>query len=310
MIISLSREIPAGFIANRENSFNDPSHDTILHHKANPAFYRKRASPFPKSTVSDITLSGFSTAHTLLVKRNSVSKTLGFTDSVVPPTGNHRTSTSGPSPFDGVAYTTPALRGNIYSFITFLKGSASSPLSLFFAIRWIAHLMTHALVDADNVIQSSVDYNRAKGKGKMVYLPADADRGVAALWTWLDRFAGGGPSISTLSSPIDPDIAVPRRVLLDRYNQHTIHCKSCLGAMKGFKVARMMFALIASGLFVASVSSLTINLTLSGIKAISSNGPMVLAALSLASALVAKFCSDVVQKFIFVDYDKNHVSKM
>ena len=299
------REIPAGYVANRENSFNDPSHDTVLHHKANFAFDRKRSSSFPKSVVSEITMDGYSTAHTFQTKRGLLS----FTDTIVPPTGTHRTSTTGPSPFEGVAYTTPAARGKIYSFLSFIRGSAWSPLSVLFSIRWISHLMTHALVDADNIIQHSVDHNRAKGKGNQVYLPSDSDRGVAALWTWLDRFAGGGPSVSTLSSPIDPTVNVPRRVMLDRYHQHTLHCKSCLGAMKSFERVQAIFALIASGLFIASVSSLTLKISSVGIKAISSTGPVALAALSLVAALVSIFCSKIVQRFVFIDYDKNHVSK-
>jgi pheophorbide a oxygenase len=305
------REIPSGYIANKENAFNDPSHDTILHHKASPAFDRKRATPFPESTVSEITIDGYSTTHSLFTKLG----TRSFKDTVVPPTGNLRSSaSSSPMAFEGVAYSTPAAMGKTHFFATFIKPSGFagfSPLSIIFACKWIAHLMTCDLTDADNVIQYGVDLNRAKGKGRQVYLPSDADRGVAAFWTWLERFAGGGPPVSTLSSPIDPNVPVPRRILLDRYHQHTIHCKSCTGAMKGFERACALFGLIACGLFVASISSLTFGISSAvGLKAtLASASPLILAALSLVSALIASFCSSMVQKFVFVDYDKDHVSK-
>ncbi len=205
------------------------------------------------------------------------------------------------------------------------------PLDIILAIRWVAHLSTHFLVDADNVTQYSVDKNRSKGLGRQVFLPAESDRGVAAFWTWLDKYGGGGPPNSLLSRPIDPSAPPPlRRVLLDRYEQHTKHCKSCLGAMKGFQTAYNLFFLVACVMAVSAVSLFTIAAVVSSPSGlphayaqltISSLGSTVtqmsstswlasvLAACSALSFVLCRFCSGMVQKFLFVGYDKHHKSK-
>lgn len=55
-----------------------------------------------------------------------------------------------------------------------------------------------------------------------MYLPAAADRGVAACWAWLEKYGGGGPPGCKLDKPIDlSQPEVPRRVLLERFDQHT-----------------------------------------------------------------------------------------
>ncbi len=45
-------------MANKENSFNEPTHDTVLHHGFSPVLSRDRAAPFTV-TMSEITPEGY-----------------------------------------------------------------------------------------------------------------------------------------------------------------------------------------------------------------------------------------------------------
>ena len=179
-------------------------------------------------------------------------------------------------------------------------------------LRWLGHLSTHSLVDADNAIQYSVDRNRAKGPQR-VFLPAEADRGPAAFWTWLERFGGGGPfGVSTMARPIDPSQpGVTRRVLLDRFDQHTRHCKPCRDAHAVFSVAAKAAWLLAAALAVAAVAIAAVALAGSASfpKAGLAGLPMLAAGAGLA-ALLHRALAHTVQLFVFVDYDKHHPSKL
>lgn len=189
----------------------------------------------------------------------------------------------------------------------------SSPLMP--TCRWLGHLSTHSLVDADNAIQYSVDRNRAKGPQR-VYLPAEADRGPAAFWTWLERFGGGGPfGVATMARPIDPSRpGVPRRVLLDRFDQHTRHCKPCRDAHTVFSVAAKAAGLLAAALAVASVAIAAVTLAAAGgassLPKATLAGLLMLVAGTGVAALVHRALAHMVQQFVFVDYDKLHPSKL
>ncbi len=55
------------------------------------------------------------------------------------------------------------------------------------------HPKQHAVVDADIATGAGIDLNRAAGKGNRIFIPAQADRQVAAFHRWLNRYGGGGP---------------------------------------------------------------------------------------------------------------------
>lgn len=53
-----TREMPGNYIATKENSFNDPSHDTVLHHGVSPALKRDNAGPMDTELV-EMTPTGY-----------------------------------------------------------------------------------------------------------------------------------------------------------------------------------------------------------------------------------------------------------
>ena len=171
------------------------------------------------------------------------------------------------------------------------------------------------------VFRYSVDRNRAKARGaQRVYLPAEADRGPAAFWAWLDKYGGGGPpGISTMTRPIDPSgPALPRRLILDRFEQHTKHCKDCREAHAAFGTAAKVAALAAVAMGVVAVATAGVAVALgtvaaSGFAASELQRLGVISAGSAAGATLAvllnRLFAHIVQSFVFVDYDKAHPSK-
>ena len=57
------------------------------------------------------------------------------------------------------------------------------------------------------------------------YIPAQPDRGTAALRTWIGSFARPPRPL--------PPAASSRAQLFDRYQQHTMHCRHCRAALEG-----------------------------------------------------------------------------
>lgn len=167
-----------------------------------------------------------------------------------------------------------------------------------------------------------MDRNRAKAQGSQrVYLPAEADRGPAAFWAWLDKYGGGGPpGVSTMTRPIDPSgPALPRRLILDRFEQHTKHCKDCREAHAAFGTAEKVTALAALALGIAAVASAGVAVTLGTavVTSVVSTSEIQrlgfisagLAAGAALSVLLNRLFAHIVQSFVFVDYDKAHPSK-
>lgn len=139
----------------------------------------------------------------------------------------------------------------------------------------VSLVLTHRHPPARLALQYGVDRNRAllaaSSSGQKVYMPAETDRTVTAFWTWLQRYGGGGPPVSTLQRPIDPTYSVSRRVLLDRYSQHTVLCKDCSAAHKMLSALAVGAALLAAAAAVAALASLvahgasmTVNLLAAG----------------------------------------------
>jgi phenylpropionate dioxygenase-like ring-hydroxylating dioxygenase large terminal subunit len=127
-------------------------------------------------------------------------------------------------------------------------------------------------------------------------LPTSADRLVIEFRNWFDKYCHGHfpwseVGISTLENSKVND---NRSMMLDRYKQHTQHCSSCRGALRG--IQRLQVVLLAySAITISGVAILPdplrakLGLTL-----------IITALLSLAACTWLKFW--LVPKFYFVDY--------
>ncbi|GAB4823562.1 hypothetical protein N2152v2_010608 [Parachlorella kessleri] len=198
---------------------------------------------------------------------------------------------------------------------------------------WLDHITGRsALFDGDNVFLAGQDANlaqQAQQEGAswrdLFYMPTAADTLVAALRKWLDEKGGGGPfgSLRDSSSPAAAAASASlfaqpgndsRRHMLDRYSQHTVHCKACRSALQRITLLRNILAGAAVLALATWLSPLLYTLsTRVGPQAAaatmaSSRPSLVVAPVLLAAALTsaAALLSKLRDKFIFEDYIHAH----
>jgi hypothetical protein len=176
--------------------------------------------------------------------------------------------------------------------------------------KWMAHLDGHTILDADIAIQSGADRNRAADA--RVYMPAAVDAGPAAFMRWLREHGGGGPFAGRPPAPPED-----RRALLDRFGQHTARCKSCRTAHARLSAAATAAGAAALMLGAAALAAGALMafgwpaaVARAAATAAAGRAALVLAGAAALAAVAHRQLSRVVQRFVFVDYDKHHVSKM
>ncbi|MBD2777753.1 Rieske 2Fe-2S domain-containing protein [Iningainema tapete] len=105
--------------------------------------------------------------------------------------------------------------------------------------RWWDHLSERNLVlDGDMVLLMQQEYFLQQRKSttswKTAYqLPTSADRLVIEFRNWFDRYCHGQLPWSEVGIDVSPtwNINSDRQQILDRYKQHTQHCRSCREAL-------------------------------------------------------------------------------
>jgi hypothetical protein len=127
---------------------------------------------------------------------------------------------------------------------------------------------------------------------------------------------------------LPPTAPLDRRQLLDRFTQHTQHCKACRTAYSRANIALQitgvlallcgsaavaLAALAAAGAVLVSPGTAATAAAVSPGTAAAAGGAWGLAAVLtvLAGVLGGAYAAlqQLVQKFVFVDYDINHVGK-
>lgn len=164
--------------------------------------------------------------------------------------------------------------------------------------RWWDHLQNRNLIlDGDMVLlHQQQGWLQNKSWQDTYKMPTGADRLVIEFLNWFDRYCDG--KIPWDRAGISPTpqstFFTPRQVLLDRYHQHTQHCKSCGNALKATKFWQWLLVVY----FIVTISIVAIlpdNLRASwGIWLIIS------ALLGLGIAAILRFW--LMPKFYFVDY--------
>ncbi|GAB4823559.1 hypothetical protein N2152v2_010605 [Parachlorella kessleri] len=199
---------------------------------------------------------------------------------------------------------------------------------------WMDHITQRSDVfDGDNVFlagQDRVLAQQAQQEGaswrELYYMPTTSDSLVAALRNWFDEKAGGGPfgSLTDSSSPAALAASASlcaqpgsdsRRHMLDRYNQHTVHCASCRSALQKVTAVRNLIAgaaLLAWATWLSPLLLAVSTLARPGAAAAAAGAitlprlglmPLLLvAALTAAAVLLGKVRS----RFIFRDYVHAH----
>jgi len=118
--------------------------------------------------------------------------------------------------------------------------------------RWLQHVANHTVLEDDQLFlhwqeRALADAGGSAAFEKACYLPTDSDVYVKAFHRWLKVHA----------SPPFPGQALPSRLplpdLMDRYRSHTVHCRSCFGALVRLRQLQPL-ALIAAVLLVLGAS--------------------------------------------------------
>ncbi|WIA38769.1 hypothetical protein OEZ86_002061 [Tetradesmus obliquus] len=251
----------ASYIAVKENVFNDPSHDTVLHHGMG-GLSREKAAPAEVQHYS-MTDEGYS------VTRLNASTGRTVADHTLFPCGVRRNFAGEPRAGAGVGYVVPLSKGRCNMMIAIvrdpkfafqpegLKGLLSRLLPP--TPNWVNHMLLHDVVDADITMQHGLDVNSAHAKGASSaqgYMPAvGVDQGPIAFRTWLHKHGGGGPVVANILDPTGFGASqhLPRRQLLDRFESHTKHCPSCTKALNSFQTLQRIAAQASTVLAAAAL---------------------------------------------------------
>ena len=138
-----------------------------------------------------------------------------------------------------VVYAVPIRRGECRLFARFPFQFQSALPRLFIGLRprWLQHIGNHKVLEDDQVFLhwQERQLERAGGSAaaeRAFFLPTQADVYVAALHRWLQ--SNGGEPLGGTPLPAGQS----REVLMDRYNSHTRHCRSCSGALRWIRRIR------------------------------------------------------------------------
>ena len=219
------RDLPMDAVTLLENVL-DVSHVPFTHHTT--VGRRENAAPL------ELELTSFGPdGFTGLWKEGPRRGKLGsqFTTYAAPSLMWHDLTAKGFARILTVVYATPIRRGECRLFARFpFQFNSPWPARLLgLRPQWLQHLGNHVVLEDDQVFlhwQERVLEQRGSSQEALrsFYLPTSADLYTRALHDWLKRY-GGEPF---------PDAQLPprlgRRELMERYEAHTRHCRSCAGA--------------------------------------------------------------------------------
>ena len=227
------RDLPMDAVTLLENVL-DVSHVPFTHHKT--VGKRENAAPVEASITGE-DASGF-TAHWEEGPRRGK---LGAQSTTfhAPQLMWHDLTAKGFGRILTVVYAVPIRRGEcrLFARFPFQFQSAVPRLLIGLRPRWLQHIGNHKVLEDDQVFlhwQERV-LERAGGSPaveRSFFMPTTADVYVAALHRWLN--ANGGEPFA--GQPLPPRQSTT--ALMDRYNSHTIHCRSCSSALKRIRAAR------------------------------------------------------------------------
>ncbi|KAG2449744.1 hypothetical protein HYH02_005270 [Chlamydomonas schloesseri] len=191
-----------------------------------------------------------------------------------------------------------------------LLNSGRKPTSFFFKIlsairkiKWADHaFLRHPILDGDTYmlhVQERLLLEKDNDWKGSYYMPAPADGSVVATRRWFEEHGGAVPTCEP-GTPMPPQLS--KRDAIERYHQHTKHCKVCSQALRNVEAATWLAAV--GGMLAALV-----------LVARAVAGLPLLAPQSGTAALAGAVCAGLVallrglrEQFIFVDYvhqDKN-----
>ncbi len=198
-----------------------------------------------------------------------------------------------------ITYCIPVAPGKSRIVAQFSRNFAQTLNSLI--PRWWDHIQNRNLVlDGDMILLHQQEYflqqRQETESWKTAYkLPTSADRLVIEFRQWFDKYCGGQlPWQEVGLKPQKNQFNRERKVILDRYHQHTQHCNSCRTALKNGQ--RLQIILLTY--FILSVSGVAL---MPDLLRIELGLPLViLALLGLGAAAWLRFWLQ--PRFYFIDY--------
>eukprot|EP00887_Chlorella_sp_A99_P007124 scaffold2.g7124.t1 len=249
-----------------------------------------------------------------------------------------------------ITFATPTTPGRCRVLAQTVSSFAKDPLPLAIASlfpRWYSHVMIgHKVLDGDSIFlhlqehklvdlarQLEAEASTGGGNGasgsdapataavarawqQLYFMPAAADVLVTAFKSWLYSKGGGGPfgPLHRLGANAYPPRVADRRVLLDRWQAHTVTCASCRRAFDFISKPRVAAAAAAAVALGAALHGV-LSAAASGGLAAAAGGAAPLPALATVLApsawaaatgaalgLVWRFVCRLRDKFIFEDY--------
>ena len=138
-----------------------------------------------------------------------------------------------------VVYAVPIRRGEcrLFARFPFQFQSALPRLLIGLRPRWLQHIGNHKVLEDDQVFLHLQERQLSQAGGsaatdKAFFLPTAADVYVAALHRWIKNHS---------SEPFEGEplpARLPVDALMDRYQSHTVNCRSCSTALTRIRAAR------------------------------------------------------------------------
>ena len=231
--LDISRDLPYDATTLLENVI-DSSHLCFTHH--NSVGKRSNAAPMNLS-IAESDRQGFRG----LWPEGPRKGTLGTQESffVAPATLWHDLAMHKGGRTMTVVYATPTHRGACRTFARFPFQFPSKVPAFFMRStpQWLAHLGQNGILEDDQVFlhhqeRTLAEWGNFPNFARAFYLPTQADVFVFAFRDWTRRFQ----SDPFPGDPLPP--AQDRRQLLDRYQSHTVHCRSCRTALRRIQTLR------------------------------------------------------------------------
>lgn len=237
VLLNISRDLPYDALTLLENVL-DPSHVPFTHHKS--VGNRATAGPVELELLTS-GKTGFTGTWAEGPRRGQ----LGCQDTtfIAPGLMWHDLTSKQFGRTMTVVYATPIRKGECRVFARFPFKFASKVPATFIKLtpQWYSHLGQNAILEDDQIfLHVQERYLEPLGDiGKAFYLPTKADRFVFEYRQWLTQFGADPFPGQVLSS------RQPPAVLLDRYESHTKHCRSCRGALARIQAIKQACAIAA-----------------------------------------------------------------
>ncbi|GAQ86885.1 pheophorbide a oxygenase family protein [Klebsormidium nitens] len=298
---SVVRDLEYGFDVLAEN-ITDPSHLPFAHHGVG-GLRRKQGKPLPL-TLQSKGADGFTGVSGGYVFSDSMQSTVEFKapgrfhyHRVLEKDGKSRESFT-------CLYMTPTVPGKSRLVLIDAFGVKLPWYFKYLRPRWLAHLQSQDILDGDasflhwQQVQYANTGASAKEFNKVYFMPTASDRFVIGFRQWLSKFGHGGVQYAAGVDPKIPLAVLPKEKVLNRYEGHTKHCKTCQEALRQIEALRV-------GLVVAAVLLTASAAVLSSPDWLYARVGLLTVALTASGA--AWKLGDVVQLFLFRGYNHHEV---